>query len=135
MSYIQSTLIKDEEVTYQAQISKWSLLPLIILGIFTIPLMGLGFLFLVSAYLRYISTELAITNKRLIAKVGFISRKTIEINLSKVEGLRIEQGILGRMLNFGTIIVNGSGASHAPIVGISNPIEFRKHVLEKTENK
>jgi uncharacterized membrane protein YdbT with pleckstrin-like domain len=124
-------LIKGEEVTYQAKLSLWSLLPLLLLGVVLLP-MGFGIIFFVMAYLKYISTELAITNKRLIAKVGFISRKTIEINLSKIESLSVEQGIFGRIFNYGTIIVSGSGASHAPISGISNPIDFRKHVLEQT---
>jgi uncharacterized membrane protein YdbT with pleckstrin-like domain len=131
MSYIITTLIKGEEVTYQAKLSLWSLLPLLLLGVVLLP-MGFGIIFFVMAYLKYISTELAITNKRLIAKVGFISRKTIEINLSKIESLSVEQGIFGRIFNYGTIIVSGSGASHAPISGISNPIDFRKHVLEQT---
>lgn len=133
MSYIESTLVKGEEVIYEGKLSVWSLLPIVVVGILLLPFYGAGLILLVVAYLRYISTELALTNKRIIAKVGFITRNTIEINLSKVESIRISQGLFGRLMNFGGIIVSGSGASHAPILGINNPLEFRKHVLEKTE--
>ena len=55
-----------------------------------------------------------------------LSRKTVEINLNKVESLQVDQGLLGRMLNFGTLVIAGTGTSHEPIVGISEPLEFRK---------
>ena len=55
-----------------------------------------------------------------------ISRKTVEINLNKVESPQVDQGMLGRMLDFGTLVIAGTGASHEPIVGIAEPLEFRK---------
>jgi uncharacterized membrane protein YdbT with pleckstrin-like domain len=73
---------------------------------------------------------LAVTNKRVIAKTGFISRKTIEMNLTKVESMQVDQGIFGRLLNFGSLKINGTGASNAPITGISAPLEFRRSFME-----
>ena len=124
-SYIQGALTNGETIEYQAKISIWSLAPLIVLGVLTISLMGIGLLFFLAAYLKYISTELAITNKRVIAKFGFVSRRTIEINLSKIESIQIEQGVLGRIGNFGSLIVSGAGNPQAPVPGISDPLAFR----------
>lgn len=76
-SYIEGTLTKDEKVIYTGSVSLWSLAPLILLGLLTI-WFGLGLIFLVAAYIRYKTTELAFTNKRVIAKFGFISRTTAE---------------------------------------------------------
>ena len=84
-SYVENTLIKDEKIIYEGKISLWSLLPMILLGLILLPFAFLGLLFWVAALIRYLTTELAFTNKRVIAKFGFISRKTIELNLSKVE--------------------------------------------------
>ena len=94
-SYIQNTLIKDEKVIYEGKISIWSLIPLFVVGLILLPVFGLGLLFWIAAIVRYITTELAFTNKRVIAKFGFISRRTIELNLTKVESLQVNQGILG----------------------------------------
>jgi uncharacterized membrane protein YdbT with pleckstrin-like domain len=129
-SYVESTLIKDEKVIYTGKISLWSLLPLFIIGLILLPLMGLGLLFWLAAGIRYMTTELAFTNKRVIAKFGFISRQTIELNLTKVESLQVNQGILGRLFNFGTLVISGAGNPQAPIPGISNPMTFRRSFME-----
>ena len=129
-SYVEGTLIKEEKVIYEGKTSIWSLLPLIILGFIFVGFFGIGILFWVAAVLRYMTTELAFTNKRVIAKFGFISRRTIEPNLTKVESVQINQGILGRIFNFGTLIISGAGNPQAPITGISDPMTFRRSFME-----
>ena len=129
-SYIQNTLIKDEKVIYEGKISIWSLIPLFVVGLILLPVFGLGLLFWIAAIIRYITTELAFTNKRVIAKFGFISRSTIELNLTKVESLQVNQGILGRIFNFGTLVISGAGNPQAPIPGISDPMTFRRSFME-----
>jgi uncharacterized membrane protein YdbT with pleckstrin-like domain len=95
---------------------------------------GLGLLFWIPAEIKYFTTELAITNKRVIAKFGLISRATIEINLQKVESIQGNQGILGRIFNFGSIVVSGAGNPQAPIPGISNPLQFRRAFIDTLES-
>lgn len=129
-SYVEGTLIKDEKIIYTGRISLWSLLPLIVVGFILIPLFGLGLLLWLAAFIRYKTTELAFTNKRVIAKFGFISRQTVELNLTKVESLQVNQGILGRIFNFGTLVISGAGNPQAPIPGISNPMTFRRSFME-----
>ncbi len=129
-SYVEGTLIKDEKVIYEGKTSIWSLLPLIILGFIFLGLFGIGILFWIAAALRYITTELAFTNKRVIAKFGFISRRTIELNLTKIESVQVNQGILGRIFNYGTLVISGAGNPQAPIPGISNPMTFRRSFME-----
>lgn len=132
--YIETALTKDEEVIYEGKVSLWSLLPLFLLGLVTLSFLGIGFLFWIAAAIRYFSTELAITNKRIIAKFGFISRNTVEINISRIESIQVRQGILGRVFNFGSIVVSGAGNPQAPIPGISNPLQFRREFLNTQEN-
>lgn len=134
MSYVSGVLSKEERVVYQGRVSIWSLLPLFLVGLVFLGAYGLGVLFWVAAAVRYITTEIAITNKRVIAKAGFISRSTIEINLQRIESLQVRQGVLGRILNFGSVIVSGAGNPQAPIVGISDPLKFRKVFVEAQEN-
>ena len=129
-SYVEGTLIKDEKIIYEGKTSIWSLLPLIVLGFIFIGFFGIGILFWIAAALRHITTELAFTNKRVIAKFGFISRRTIELNLTKVESVQVNQGILGRVFNFGTLVISGAGNPQAPIPGISNPMTFRRSFME-----
>ena len=133
-SYIDGALIKDERVIYTGNISLWSLAPLIALGVLFLAAWGLGLIFLVVAYIRYKTTELAFTNKRVIAKFGFISRQTVELNISKVESIQVNQGILGRIFNFGTLIISGAGNPQAPIPGISDPMGFRRAFMEAQDS-
>ncbi len=129
-SYVEDALVKDERIVHLGHISLWSLWHLIALGIVLLPAFGLGLIFLVVAYVKYRTTELAITNKRVIVKTGFIRRSTIEININKVESLQVDQEVLGRMFNFGTLIISGAGTPQAPVAGISRPMEFRKAFIE-----
>ena len=129
-SYVENTLIPDEKIIYTGKISLWSLLPLLVLGLILLPFWGIGLIFWLVAMIRYMTTELAFTNKRVIAKFGFISRTTIELNLIKVESLQVTQSIIGRIFNFGTLIISGAGNPQAPIPGISNPMTFRRSFME-----
>jgi len=134
MSYVSNVLTPGEKVIHEAKISIWAFLPKILLGIITLPLFGFGLLIFLSIYLKIISTELVITNKRIIAKFGLIRRHTIELGLQKIEGLRFEQGIFGRMAGYGTLIISGMGTSHAPIPGILDPIDFKKAFMQAQES-
>ncbi|TDA68457.1 PH domain-containing protein [Sulfuricurvum sp. IAE1] len=125
-SYVESTLISDEHIIYRGQISLWSLAPYFIVGFLLIAFYLIGLLIIAYAIIKYKTTELAITNKRIIAKFGWISRSTIELNINKIESIQVQQGILGRILNFGTLIISGAGNPQAPIPNISNPMEFRR---------
>lgn len=129
-SYIQGTLIRDEKVIYEGKVSLWSLAPLIVLGFIFLAAAGLGVILWVAAAIKYKTTEVAFTNKRVIAKFGFISRKTVELHIAKVESMQVNQGILGRIFNFGTLIVSGAGNPQAPIPGISDPMSFRRAFME-----
>jgi uncharacterized membrane protein YdbT with pleckstrin-like domain len=154
MSYIDQSLVGGETLLHRAHISWWSQLGLLVLALVAfaaaaafgvmapvdrttaqmacgaIVLVGLAFL--VRAFIRVKSTELAITSQRVIAKFGFVQRHTVEINLSKVEALRVDQGFLGRILNFGTIHITGSGGSVEPIPQIADPLVFRRKFMEAT---
>ena len=133
-SYVEQVLTRDERVVHIGHISVWSLSLYIAAGLVLLPVFGVGLLFWIAAYVKYKTTELAITNKRVIDKFGFISRRTIEININKVESIQVDQGILGRIFNYGTLVVSGAGTPQAPIPGISDPIQFRKAFVEAQES-
>ena len=132
-SYVDSVLISGETVLHRGHVSLWPHAWKIVLGIVLLPLFGLGLVFLAWVWILYQTTELAITNKRIIAKFGFISRSTIEINLPKVESVQVDQGVMGRVLDYGTIIVAGAGTPNLSIPGAADPLEFRKHFMEATD--
>ena len=131
MSYIEESLIEGERVVHTARVSWWSQFWLVLLGILLLVVV-VGVFFLAAAWIKVRSTEIAITNRRVIAKFGFIKRDTVEINLDKVEALRVEQGFLGRMLNYGTVLISGAGTSVAPIRDIADPLVFRRKFMEAT---
>ena len=131
MSYIDDSLIEGETLLHRARISWWSQFGLLALGVLLLVVV-VGLVFLVMAWIKVRSTEVAITNRRVIAKFGFITRNTVEINLEKVEALKVDQGFFGRILNFGTIYISGAGTSVAPIQDIADPLVFRRKFMEAT---
>ena len=88
----------------------------------------IGFVFVAIAVIHVVTTELALTNRRIIAKSGLVRRNTVELKVNRVESLGVDQGVLGRIFNFGSISVKGVGRSNAPIPYISRPLEFRQQV-------
>lgn len=129
-SYVEGALVQDERIVHTGHISLWALWHLLAAGIVLLPVFGLGLVFLAIAYVRYKSVELAVTSKRIIVKHGFVRRRTIEINLNKAESFQVDQGVLGRMFNFGSLLISGTGTSHAPLDGIAEPMAFRKAFIE-----
>ena len=131
MSYIDDSLIEGETILHRARVSWWSQSGHVILGILLLVVV-IGLFSLIYAWVKVRSTEIAITNRRVIAKFGFITRHTVEINLEKVEALRVDQGFWGRMLNYGTIHITGAGTSVAPMPDIADPLVFRRKFMEAT---
>ncbi len=81
-------------------------------------------------FIRWI-TEFAVTNRRVISKRGFINRQTAEMNMDKVESVQVDQSVLGRLLDYGTIEVRGTGQGLEPIKHIASPIAFRNAITAK----
>ena len=92
----------------------------------------LGLLLFIAAAIRRSTTELAVTDQRVILKRGVIARHTIEMNRSKVESVDVDQSLLGRILGYGTVLVRGTGGSLEPMQSISDPLRFRSHITADT---
>ena len=90
---------------------------------------ALAILVFIPAWLRRLSTEIAVTDRRIIFKRGLIQRHTIEINMDKVESVDVDQSILGRVFDYGTITVRGTGEGIEPLRNISAPIALRNAVM------
>ena len=82
------------------------------------------------ALIQYMNSEYGVTNKRVLIKTGWISRDSLELMLEKVEGVLVDQTIVGRILNYGTITIIGTGGTKDSFPFIPNPLEFRKSVQE-----
>ena len=154
MSYVRRVLQPEEQVLYQSTLHWIVFIPAILLlliglaglGLYlvatdeTLPilaysLMAVGFaaggLSLLSAWFRRWTTEVAVTDRRIIFKQGFISRHTVEMNMDKVESVDVDQTILGRMLDYGDITVRGTGSSIEPLRRIDAPLAFRNAVTAR----
>jgi uncharacterized membrane protein YdbT with pleckstrin-like domain len=140
MGYVDSNLLPNEQVTYRARLHRIIyLFPCCILAV-AVPvsiaggwiagavLCVIGLILLVPPWIRSVSSEFAITNKRVLIKIGLIRRHSLELLLQKVEGIGVDQGLLGRILGFGTITVSGVGGTKEAFRMISNPLEFRRQV-------
>ena len=149
MSYVRSVLQPGETVRYQTNIHWIIYLPGLLLAALGLaaywtafqPVSAhriwvwiAGFLFacaavaLLAAWFRRWTTEIAVTDRRIIYKRGFLRRHTIEMHLDKVESVDVDQSILGRIFGYGDILVRGVGVGIEPLKNIGSPIQFRNHV-------
>ncbi len=147
--YVNSHLDPGETVIHESRLH-WViyLSPVVLLGIgiaFVLPggvpglsvaglaLLVAGLLTLAASWIRQISSEFAVTSRRVIIKTGFVSRRTIELNMSKVESVQVDQGILARLMGYGTITLIGTGGTKEPFAMIENPLAFRHAVQSQQE--
>jgi len=145
MSYIEKNLMNGENLVYRTKLHwivfLWPIIWLVVAimffssggdaaaagGLFILIAIVTG----IASFINFKTSEFGITNKRVVVKVGFIRRNSLEVLLSKVEGIQVNQGILGRILGFGSITVSGTGGSKDPFHKIGAPLEFRKMAQEQ----
>jgi len=144
VSYIESHLLPDETIKYRGRLHWFPFLPAYLLGAlfgaiavagFAMQTWWLGIAGLVVAiptfawiYITKTTSEFCVTDKRVVIKVGFIQRRTVETMLGKVESIGVDQGLVGRLFDFGSILVVGTGGTQDKFHNISNPLEFRRQV-------
>jgi len=149
MSYVSKVLQPGETAVYETKIS-WAmsipglllllagvvffLVTLILLGSplwadsLSFGIVGVALILLAIEWFQRWTTEIAITDRRIILKKGFIRRDTIEMSIEKVESIDVNQSLLGRLLDYGDITVRGTGSGFAPMLKIKAPLVFRGHV-------
>ena len=84
---------------------------------------------LIKIWLRQFSTEMVVTDRRVIYKIGLVRRHTVEMNISKIETVDVEQGILARILGYGTVLIRGTGAGFEPLTQVADPLALRNAIL------
>lgn len=149
MSYVEKNLLPGETVTCTGHLH-WIIylkpLLLVVVGVALIVLspftphlpnlwiwgaaaVGVGLLAALPAFIGAWSTELVVTSVRIIAKHGVVSRRTTEMLHKKIESLSVHQSIPGRLLNYGTLVIHGTGGGHEAIPNIARPLEFRNAAM------
>jgi len=137
--YIDHCLMGGERVIYRTNLH-WSifLAPTVVTGILFVissPNGGaaglIGVFWLAKRIIDFLTSEFGITDRRVIMKQGWIARRSVEVALTKVEGAIVNQGLLGRILGYGTIIVRGTGGVENPFHGIARPLEFHRNLQQQ----
>jgi uncharacterized membrane protein YdbT with pleckstrin-like domain len=82
----------------------------------------------VPAWLRRWTTEIAVTDRRIILKRGLIRRHTVEMNMQKVESVDVDQTLIGRLFNYGSVTIRGTGSSFETLKRIDSPLKLRTTV-------
>lgn len=164
MKFIEQTLLKDEKIVFATR-PHWIIFfyPLILLvaGIWyhfnRMLLVGVNFNFpvininlisavaiviwvaffyqLVQTLIMFFYAEYGVTNRRVIMKEGWIYRRSLEIFWDKIEAVHVDQGVIGRILNYGVITVVGTGGSHDAFAYIPDPLHFRELVQQEIEDQ
>ena len=153
-SYVEKVLQPGETIAFRGTIHWLVYLPALFFGLFAVAgavlsgmavtdsdkdiayaFIAFGLIFGVPSFLRgwfrRFTTEIAATDRRIIFKHGFVRRQTVEMNMSKVESVDVNQSILGRIFDYGDILVRGTGAGLEPLSMITNPLAFRNAVIAR----
>jgi uncharacterized membrane protein YdbT with pleckstrin-like domain len=145
MGYVTENLLMGEKVVYQTHlhwIIFWYPIILILLGLY-LAIEGLitpttlmvwlltGLLAVVFQAIHYNTAEFGVTDRRVRMKIGVLRRRSLEINLAKVESVGVDQSIFGRILGYGLVVVNGTGGTREAFGHIADPIGFRHQVQEQ----
>jgi len=142
VSYTDETLLPDEHVVYRTALhwiifARGALVLLAgvaaLIAVPHVPLVGaaillVGVLMLIPPFIDYQTTELGVTNKRVIVKVGFVRRRTLELLLRQVEALSVDQTLGGRMFGYGTITLTGTGGVREVYHRVREPLELRRRI-------
>jgi uncharacterized membrane protein YdbT with pleckstrin-like domain len=149
MSYISSILESGEQVRYHTTVSWTIYTPAILLAICALasPLAGAGhaetvniswfaaIVFAVAAIVAFLpawfrrwTTEIAVTDRRVILKRGLIRRHTVEMNMQKVESVDVDQTLIGRLFNYGNVTIRGTGSTFEKLRRIDSPLKLRTTV-------
>jgi uncharacterized membrane protein YdbT with pleckstrin-like domain len=155
LSYIEKNLLPGEELVYRAHLH-WviyaraifcfvlAIMIVLLVAVYGTPdtrtigvLVALAFVVfgLFAFILRYIdnkTSEFGVTNKRVLIKVGLIRRHSLELLLRQIEGIGVDQSIMGRIFGYGTIMVSGTGGTKETFPHIAHPLEFRRQVQGQT---
>lgn len=157
MSFISNNLLADEKIIYFIKphwivfsSGAWAIFFAIMIAIagadiFSISIIGgwslnaiasiillfIGLYWLIQGYIYFVTSEYGVTNKRVVIKTGWIERKSLEVLLDKVEGVLVDQSLIGRLLNYGSITVIGTGGTKDAFPFIPNPLLFRKMAQEQ----
>ncbi|MCK5384477.1 MAG: PH domain-containing protein [Alphaproteobacteria bacterium] len=98
---------------------------------------GVAFLFFVLGLVKFahmmvikVTTEIAITNNRLVYKRGLVARHVGEISIDRIEGVNVLQTILGRIFDYGRVMIRGMGVGEVVLPPIEDPITFRRAIEE-----
>ena len=139
MGYIESNLLPGEEVVQRARLH-WIVflkaLAVVVVGLavlFLQPIVGavvigLGIVMAIPPWLERLTSEFGVTSKRVIIKVGLIQRRTLELLIRQVEAISVDQSLTGRIFDFGTITLTGTGGVKETFHNIANPLEFRRSI-------
>ena len=98
------------------------------LAIFAVALLVTGIVIFFTMMIHKWTTEIGITSHRLVKKTGFISLKTAEVALPNIEGVRVRQGIWGRIFGYGSLRIEGTGDDSVDIPNIDDPVGFRRAI-------
>ena len=139
MSYIEKSNGEGEYIVMRVPLH-WSayIVPILITIIFApLALMtfGLTLLIVLFAWIDPLTTERAITNRRVVYKKGFFNTKSEEMQLRAIETVEFSQSIIGRMLGYGKIRATGRGVSDISLSKAPNPFEVKKAIEQSQEDR
>jgi uncharacterized membrane protein YdbT with pleckstrin-like domain len=123
MSFAENNLAPGEQILFMTELS-W----IVYLSAGKHRLLTFGIL----GFLLQRSSEFVVTNRRVMIKTGLVSTRTLELNISKIESVSVNQGLFDKLIGAGDIVISGSGGTREVFAAIRDPLGLRMAVHEAT---
>lgn len=143
MAYLESNLLPDERIVYEARLH-WIIFIKAFFVSFTLLVIGaallafqpiaggigiaLGIMAAIPPFIRYKTSEFGVTTKRVVFKEGWVRRRTLELLLRQVEAILVDQTVPGRIFNYGSVTLTGTGGVREVFHHVSSPLELRRRI-------
>lgn len=162
MSYIQNTLLKNETIVLLVRPHWVVFMSPIVVAVFVIlffslfsggvhfnvvlfglsittwlVLLGIFFILyaLASAYITFYFSEYGVTSRRVLMKTGMIQRNSLELFVTKIEAIHVDQSIIARLMGYGTLVVIGTGGSRDCFRWVPDPLRFRHMIQQRIDEE
>lgn len=146
MSFTEKLLMQDEKIEYQTKLDPWMAFSqsggmfLMAFVAFGIGWRGVGKFLLAWAvivfpfeWINQKTSYFVITNKRVLVRTGLVKRMSLELMLTKIEGIVYEESLTERVNRTGRLVICGTGGTKQIVPRIKDPLEFKRRLQEKLD--
>jgi len=126
MSYIEKNILQqNERIIKKVELHPLPVIKSWIFGILFCWILLIPIFIALKETIRYKTTELMVTDKKVIEKYGLFNTLCDEMALDKIENITSKQTFWGKVFGYGTLSIQGTNRNNVYFANIKNHEEIR----------